>query len=135
MATQRYPDADLLAGLRAAAKSQGEPLSVQAYEQHRGQHGGASGQLVLRRFGSWKAACDAAGVATNPSRSWSRRWSEDDVVAHVAAYLSSEGARGTYNDYAAWAKGRDGVPSGPTVRNVFPRWAALKERAEKYAAG
>ncbi|MBD8870589.1 homing endonuclease associated repeat-containing protein [Nocardioides donggukensis] len=131
MAVQRYTEAELLAGVRAAAAELGEPLTVLGYDRHRTEHGGASGQLVVRRFGSWSAACEAAGVKANASRSWSRRWSEAELVAHVATYLASPGARGTYNDYAAWARETEGVPSGPTIRNSFPRWAELKELAER----
>ena len=68
-------------------------------------------------------------MATNKTRSTSRRWSDDDVVDIVAAYLRSPGSTGSFADYSAWAKAQEGVPSGATLRQRLP-WAETKQRAE-----
>lgn len=126
-----YSDHQLLAGIRAAAEELGEPLTVGTYDAwQRGRDDAGSPALVIRRFGSWGRACTAAGVATNKTRSTSRRWSDADVVAVVVAYLRSPGSTGTFAGYSDWARTQDGAPSGATLRQRFP-WAELKERATR----
>lgn len=129
MPTAEYDDAELVAGIAAAAAELGEPLTVGAYDTWQRGRDAASPALVIRRLGSWTQACARAGVATNTTRSTSRRWTDDDVVAIVAAYLRSPGSTGSFADYTAWARDRDGVPSGATLRQRFP-WAEVKERAQ-----
>lgn len=131
MRTPEYADTQLLAALAAAAAQLGEPLTAGAYDTwQRGRADAASPALLVRRFGSWNEACARAGVATNATRSTSRRWSEADLVAAVAAYLSSPGSTGSFAGYAAWAKDHDGAPSGATLRQRYS-WADLKERAQR----
>ena len=124
-----YSDQQLIAGVAAAAAELGEPLTAAAYDAWQRGHDAASLALLIRRLGSWNQACAQAGVATNKTRSTSRRWSDDDVVDIVATYLRSPGSTGSFADYSAWAKSQDGVPSGATLRQRFP-WAETKQRAE-----
>lgn len=128
MRDPEYSDERIAADLAAAAAELGEPLTASAYDGWQRQCDAASPALLIRRFGSWNAACAHAGVATNKTRSTSRRWSDDDVVAIVARYLAEPGRTGSFADYAAWAKEQDGVPSGATLRQRFP-WAEVKRRA------
>lgn len=128
--TPDFSDGQLLEGLRAAAAELGEPLTNGAYDTwQRGRDIAASPALLIRRFGSWRAACEAAGLSANTTRSTSRRWSEEDLVAIVATYLASDGATGSFADYTAWAKTQDGAPSGATLRQRGS-WADLKRRAQ-----
>lgn len=128
MRTPEFTDDQIAADLAAAAAELGEPLTATAYDGWQRSRSAASPALLVRRFGSWNAACAHAGVATNKTRSTSRRWSDDDVVAIVARYLASPASTGSFADYAAWAKEQDGVPSGATLRQRFA-WAELKQRA------
>ncbi|GAA3523058.1 hypothetical protein GCM10022263_09180 [Nocardioides daeguensis] len=128
MRVPEFSDEQIAADLAAAAAELGEPLTAAAYDGWQRQRLAASPALLIRRFGSWNAACAQAGVATNKTRSTSRRWSDDDVVAIVARYLAEPGSTGSFADYAAWAKGHDGVPSGATLRQRFA-WADVKKRA------
>lgn len=131
MRAPEFSDDDLLRALAAAAAELGEPLTVAAYDSwQRGRDDAASPALLVRRLGSWNAACAQAGVATNTTRSTSRRWSEDDVVAVVAAYLAAPGASGTFADYSAWARDQDAAPSGATLRQRMS-WAEAKQRAAR----
>lgn len=123
-----YSDTQLAAAVASAAAELGEPLTASAYDTWQRGHDAASPALLIRRFGSWNEACARAGVATNKTRSTSRRWSDDDVVAIVASYLSSPGSAGTFADYSEWAKRNDGAPSGATLRQRFG-WAEVKRRA------
>jgi hypothetical protein len=128
--TPDYSDQQLVAALAAAAVELGEPLKVGAYDAwQRGRDDAASPALVIRRFGSWKQACTRAGVATNTTRSTSRRWTDEQVVGIVASYLRSPGSTGTFADYTAWARAQQGAPSGATLRQRLP-WAEVKARAE-----
>lgn len=136
--TPTFSDDVLTAGLRAAAAEVGEPLAVGAYDAWRARtpgHEAGSSTLVIRRFGSWNAACAAAGVATNKTRSTSRRWSDDDVLAIVARFLEEDGS-GSYAAYVGWARAQEPgtVPSGPTLRQRGA-WAELKAGARARAAG
>lgn len=132
MRTPTFSDDSLAAGLRAAAAEVGEPLAVGAYDTWRAARPVASSTLVIRRFGSWNAACAAAGVATNKTRSTSRRWNHDDVLAVVGRYLAEAreaGESGSYAGYVTWARQQAGsVPSGPTLRQRGA-WAELKSAA------
>lgn len=124
-----FSDAQLLAALRAAAAELGEPVTSGGYDTwQRGRDEAASPALLIRRFGSWRAACQAAGLAVNATRSTTRRWSDDDVVAIVARYLASPGAGGSFADYSEWAREQTDVPSGATLRQRGS-WADLKRRA------
>jgi hypothetical protein len=126
-----FSDTQLLDALRAAAAELGEPLTNGGYDTWQRHHDeAASPALLIRRFGSWRAACEAAGLRANSTRSTSRKWSDEDVVGIVAAYLASEGATGSFADYTVWARTQDGVPSGATLRQRGA-WADLKRRASE----
>lgn len=129
MRSPDFSDAQLLEALRAAAAELGEPLTSGDYDTwQRGRAGAGSPALLIRRFGSWRGACEAAGLAANTTRSTSRRWSDEQVVALVARYLASPGATGSFADYSAWARDRDDAPSGATLRQRGS-WADIKRRA------
>lgn len=129
MVGQHYTDDEMLAGVRAAAEGVDGPLTVAAYDAWRAQHGGASGIGIIRRFWKWHVACEKAGLEDVVKTTKKPGFSKGAIVEAVARYLDEPDARGSYNGYKEWAKGRDGVPSGPTVRNNFPRWAELLELA------
>jgi Homing endonuclease associated repeat len=133
-AGHRYTDEDMLNAMRQAARLHHGPLTVAAYDEYQRAHGGPSGIWLLRRFGTWRAACQAVGAQCNATRSWSRRWSDTDLIEWVAIYLASPDAKGTYNEYLHWARETPDAPSGPTVRTVFPRWGAVKNVAANMVA-
>lgn len=124
-----YTDQELIAGVAAAAAELGEPLTSTAYDAWQRGRDAASLTLVVRRLKSWNEACVLAGVATNKTRSTTRRWSDDEIVGIVAAYLRMPGSTGSFADYSAWARTQEGVPSGATLRQRFP-WADAKQRAD-----
>lgn len=131
MRAPEFSDRQLLDALRAAATELGEPLTSGGYDTwQRGREGAASPALLVRRFGSWRAACGAAGLSANATRSTTRRWSEDDLVAAVAAYLAVDGVTGSYAGYSAWARSQEDAPSGATLRQRGT-WADLKRRAQE----
>jgi hypothetical protein len=68
-----WSDGAILAALRAAAALVPGRLSAQRYGGLRHRVGGPSAVVVLQRFGTWRAACEAAGIvkpaSTAPARS------------------------------------------------------------------
>lgn len=130
MRAPEYTDDQLTAAIAAAAAELGEPLTAGAYDAwQRARDDAASPALLIRRFGSWTKACAQAGVATNTTRSTSRRWTDEEIVAIVGGYLRTPGSTGSFADYSAWAKEQEGVPSGATLRQRYA-WADIKARAQ-----
>lgn len=123
-----FSDEQLVTGLRAAAAELGEPLTAGGYDTWQRQRSEASPALLIRRFGSWRGACEAAGLAANTTRSTSRRWTDEEVVAIVARYLRSPGATASFADYSEWARSTADAPSGATLRQRGS-WADFKKRA------
>ena len=89
-----------------------------------------SSSRIIQRFGSWSAACAAAGLSARAAtRRYRSAWGAESVIQAVARYLAGPGASGSYAGYADWAKNTDGVPSAQTVRNVLGGWAQAKAAA------
>ncbi len=130
MPRHTFSDERILAALRGAASMCGEPLSHGRYDTVASEVGGPSSARIIQRFGSWRGACVAAGVATaTAARHYASKWDSTSVAAAVAQYLASDGRTGTYSDYQDWARGRADRPSGPTVRNVMGGWNPAKAAA------
>lgn len=123
-----YNDSELLSDLARAAAEVGQPLTSTAYDAWQRGRDAASPALLVRRFGSWNHACERAGVQTNRTRSTSRRWSEDDILAVVADYLAEPASTGSFAGYSSWAKERPDAPSGATLRQRYA-WSDLKKRS------
>lgn len=126
----RYSDEVIVESLRDAAIVQGSLLSKVAYDEYVAVFGGPSGVLVAKRFGTWKKACQAAGleVSSLPGN-LNRRWGQGQLVDVLIDYFDSVAARGTFDDYCRWSGEAVGRPSGPTVRNRFGSWTAAKRAA------
>jgi hypothetical protein len=133
MATRQvYSDEDILGALRAAAGLCGEPLSHGRYETVAREVGGPSVARIIQRYGSWRAACSAADVASGVrAREYQHAWDAASVTAAVADYLAAQGSPGTFAGYVAWARAGEGRPSGATVRNVLGGWNAAKRAAQR----
>lgn len=131
MARQAYTDEQILTALRAAAGLVAGPLSHGRYDALAHAVGGPSSARVIQRFGSWRRACEAAGVESGtPSRDYDRRWDRASVTDAVAQFLADEDD-GTYAGYQSWAKGHSERPSGATVRNVLGSWNDAKAAARR----
>ena len=128
MRIPEYSDDQLAAGVAAAAAELGEPLTAASYDAWQRDHDAASPARLMRRLGSLYDGCARPRGATHKTRSTARPWSDDDVVAIVAAYLRSPGATGSFAGYSEWAKEQDDAPSGATLRQRLP-WAEAKARA------
>lgn len=114
---------------RVAALPGGEPLTGSFYDEHR--DGGVSHARLLQRFGTWTAACKAAGVvprAANPGRVYTRNWTTDVMVDWVWAYLSNSESP-TYAKFEKWLRDQSGAPSAQTIRNSLGSWVEMKRAA------
>jgi len=124
-------DGQVLDALRRAAADVGAPISAERYEHVWRDYDGVSSARLIQRFGSWNAACTAAGLPTNAGRTAYRRgWSQEQLVAAVADYLRSDGASGSYAGYDEWARATADAPSANTVRNNLNGWANAKAGAQ-----
>jgi len=109
------------------------PLSGSYYEGLRknGQIHGPSEARILQVFGSWTEACDEAGVPVLAAArvEYGRRWSDEELVGHVAAFLSvTESA--AIDSFDLWCKEDEERPSSGTVRKQLRlSWADAKEAA------
>ena len=130
-ASQKYSDVAMLAALQSAADGRDQPLTAAGYDAVRLTVGGPSALAVIKRFGTWRAALHAAGLAANEASGHRRHWTEEELVGWVAAYLATPSATGSYSSYTTWATAVPGAPSGPTVRNAFRTWVTARTAAEE----
>lgn len=117
-------DDDILTLIREVAEVEGEPLSRHAFETV----AGFSGAAVVRRFGTWTAACAKAGVETAPAtRRYAREWSDKVLVERVRAFLGAT-ADPTWAAFRKWCREHPGA-SAETVRLRFGTWREAQRRA------
>jgi hypothetical protein len=126
----------VLASLRAASML-AHPLTGKRYQElvRSGLVDGLSAQRVLQLFGSWKSACDLAGVECGETlrETYNRDFSEDECLRFVASYLQNKDLKSTQDGYVIWRENHetpDRVPSIGTVRNRISRdWGVVTNRA------
>lgn len=131
----RWSDEEIMEAMRAAAVYE-YPLTSKAYTALLavGQITGPSVPRIGQRYGSWTAACEAAGV--EPGRTvrshYQSKWSDQDIADIVRQYLLDPSAPNSAHRFDEWR--RVNVPDGPsfqTVRNRFGSWTEAKRRALK----
>ncbi|KAB7745563.1 hypothetical protein GA707_06545 [Nostocoides sp. F2B08] len=129
----RWSDEEILEVIREAAIYE-FPLTANGYAELLtvGQVTGPSLPRVSQRFGSWSAACDAAGVVSGQTYRphYESQWGDEDILSIVRAYLEDPTAPNSIQGYDVWkrANAPDG-PSGQTIRNRFRSWTAVKRLA------
>jgi transposase len=132
----RNPAEPLLAAVRACAKALGLSsrgrLSAASYQAWAAEREGMPSRAVLvRRFGTWAKAVEAAGYlpAVTPRRPY-RRLSHEEAVAIVAAFVRDERDQGrppSSRFYSAWAR-EHGAPSLAGL-GLYWRWSELVTEA------
>jgi hypothetical protein len=122
-----FSDEDLLTILRLSAEKIGGPLTCNAYRKLGIQPTVA---IFIGRFGTWKNACDKAGVT--PGRAmrsnYTRAHSEEDILAFVASYLADPRTNGSADGYEEWQRKVDGAPSLTLIRQRIGKWNDIKAR-------
>lgn len=120
---------------RIAGKLGNDVLSTNQYVRHV-EEGEPAVITVIRRFGGWKNACEAAGLAANPySKAGEVRVSDDTALDGVRragrAYQNltgREATRMTQAFYTEWRKANGGL-GVPGLTKRFGQWAAVKAEA------
>jgi hypothetical protein len=111
----------MLDAIREAAARRGGSIVEQEYSRlvRQSSRRAPHAQTVIRRFGSWSAAVEAAGLTPVPTkREYVKHWKEEAIVSAVAGFIASE-LRSSGSAYRTWATGRDGVPSTASVQRVM----------------
>jgi hypothetical protein len=124
--------ATLIDSLRQAAAIQ-SPLTGDVYEQlvADGVVPGPGKQTAFIVFGSWVAACEAAGVTSGDTLrpAYERRWTDAEIDLAVIEYLTDPFLPGTADGYEEWAALHD-APSAALVRmRSFGSWKEATRRA------
>ena len=120
--TETYTDAELLDRLRAL--SEGGEMPIQ---RRINNADGASAQTYRNRFGSLKAAADAAGLSYDSERHGvSKQYSDAELLSWLEVY---------YDEYEVVPRPKDfknpesPMPSASTYRFRFGSWRAALEEA------
>lgn len=112
------------------------PLSTNTFDDliARGFINSVSSMRIMQIFGSWRAACELAGVeAPKPIRpNYERRWTERELAEVVARYLMEPQFRGAIQHYDSWrqqVQNADEIPSSGTLKNYLGRsWITVRNR-------
>jgi hypothetical protein len=120
----------------AAAEDGAETMSLKRYQELAREWGLPSGARVTQVFGSWRAACRAAGLRPNPPGrgNYRRGFTYEDALAALRDCAAELGHVPSDKQYDEWQKkarpapGAPGqYPSAATARNMTPekRWTAV----------
>lgn len=128
---ERYSDEQLLHYLRVAAEYMRDGIvSTAAFDdfaatQQITPERWPTAQLYGLRFGSWREACDAAGVQSGTTHlTYRKTYTRQVCLDYVTEFLmrcERRGEKPTFARYESWARQTPGAPSGATVRNRFER--------------
>ena len=128
-----YSDEEMFAALRTAwellGDRQAQGLPRVKYQALMARGNAPAAPTFIRRWGTWSAACAAAGIQAAKARrpSYTRTWSDDDILLAVQDFISQTGQT-TFRAYTAWAR-ENGRPSGPLVINRHKTWAQARQKA------
>jgi hypothetical protein len=113
------------------------PVTVNAYDAliRKKLVTGASGVRIIQLFGTWRTACDAAGVESGKeglAAGQTSTWTYDEVLERVGDFFLATGYQGRsvqYEDWRTSANDDHDIPSFGTVRNVIGHsWAQVRRR-------
>ena len=129
----RWTRDQVLEGIRTAASYE-YPLTRNTYTRlvRSGEVDGPSAPRVEQLFdGSWRRACEAAGVeAAQALRSnYQSDWTDEDLLSFVRRYVSEAGPKASFMGYDDWRRRDSGAPSGSTIRNRMGSWIEVRRAA------
>ena len=87
-----------------------------------GKINGPTLAIIFHRFGSWKNACDLAGVKCRDVKGRPKATSKVRAIADVNDFLTQVIGSVTASKYEKWAASNKKVSLG-TLRNLFGSWA------------
>ncbi len=112
------------------------PLSTDGYDEllRRGFIKGVTSVRIGQIFGSWRRACEIAGVEAPKAlrSSYESKWTDQELAEAVARFLAVSEYRGAHHRYDEWRRDTgsdDDTPSSGTLRNrLGPSWKAVRRR-------
>jgi hypothetical protein len=139
-ARPQYSDEAIIIGLRVKSVERGRttgatgpvPITATWWDLHRDKRNHPPSPTVMRRFGSWTKACEAAGIPVRALGKVGRpqRWTDAEMLELLHEFLSGPRRKDTsYSAYAEWARLRKARPSGAAILKRFGSWGRAKERA------
>jgi len=115
------------------------PLTGPTYDElvQIGEIKGPTRRVFFQRFGSWAAACAAAGVQGVDAvrETYHSLWSDEDLFEFVWQYLVDPRTDGSFAGYESWARDATGAPSGGTLRNRLGAWSDIRDAAIRHCVG
>jgi hypothetical protein len=124
-----YSDDDLLKILKSNTSLTDQPLSATKYMELCGEPTVA---VFIARFGSWKNACELAGVRSGDGReNYSRKHTTEDMLAFVESYLADPRTSGSAQGYDNWQRQVEGAPSLALLRQRLGKWNDIKQKILK----
>ena len=109
-----------------------EPLTGPFYEKLRNENAvvGPSQARIIQVFGTWKEACEEAGVpCVDAVRDvYELRWTDDELINQLAEFISTSESPNAAN-FETWCQQDDSRASLGTIRNQIGQWAESSELA------
>jgi DNA-binding transcriptional ArsR family regulator len=130
-----YPDSAKKAALKEAWKQLGRQekavgLSRTKYDELVGNRKDRPSSVTfIRRWGTWTAACERAGIrAVEPRRTnYTQEFSDEDVLDSINRFIEDTGQT-TFAAYKAWAS-KHGFASGALVIIRHGSWSEARRKA------
>ncbi len=135
---KQYSDEELMGFLQGASAAIGGVLSTKAYTKYARTQVTTDGrpwpthQTHMLRFGSWRNAVQAAGLAANPSSPIAGQtlFEAGHCIDALRAAARSLGKVPTASEYDQFAqRSRGALPSAATVRHKLGLWNAALDAA------
>jgi hypothetical protein len=108
------------------------PLTGPYYEKLRtvGQIYGPSEARIIQIFGTWRKACERAGIESKASvrASYGSTWTEDELITIVGDFLV-ESKSSSAREFDDWCRLEISRPSFGTIKNKFETWENAKTTA------
>lgn len=137
-AAARYPDAGILLGLQLMSWERGQRTGATGrvhvprrwWDEHRDKSVHPPSAEIVRRWGTWRAACLAAGIPVvkrDRPQGPSRRFTDAQLEQVVRDFLAVD-PEGNAMAYERYAEGRLDLPSGPTLTSRLGGWPLMRHR-------
>ncbi len=114
----------LITALRRVHEQIGEPLSMTSYERFRNrstEHALPAVSTIIKRIGSWRLACDRAGVPTGTERC-RQQIHDDELLAAIRAAAGAATSRLTANGYREWVAAANPGEYRPSMQPILDRF-------------
>ncbi|MBY4209101.1 hypothetical protein HQO44_21875 [Rhodococcus fascians] len=139
---KRYTDLELFQSLRLASAEVAGNLTATGYASYCEENSKLEDgrprpgkQTMWLRFGSWRAALEAAGLPSNPHSGPTKDFDEADAVRAVVDCWRATGRPPSVDGYDRWQRGKQSYPSTATVRKLTGSWNTLLVRCWQVVHG